>query len=210
MPASAIFVGTRRRRSRRPRRAPSGSTPSGGGGCIRAAASARPTRRPHGCDAAPAARRAAPLRAAPARAIDGVDGLQQLDLLLEGQVKRVAGRVREGAGLGDRADEPRDRAVVAAQLEDLLDDGAMLGLEFARAGRRGRLVGVLLDLHAEPPARIGLRRTAIRGARLRAGRRAPPGRRTRSVTRRRCPRRSRRRGAARGGRAPRPPRRRSA
>ena len=51
--------GTRRRRSRRPRRAPCGSTPSACAGSTRAAASARPTRRRRGCAGAPAARRAA-------------------------------------------------------------------------------------------------------------------------------------------------------
>ena len=51
-------------------------------------------------------------------------------------VGRVAGRVGERAGLGDRADECRDAAVVAAQLEDLLDDGAVLALELADAAVR--------------------------------------------------------------------------
>src|SRR5207245_227540 len=63
--------------------------------------------------------------------LDDVDGLEQLHLLLEGEVGRVARGVRERARLGDRADEGRDAPVVAAQLEDLLDDGAVLGLELA-------------------------------------------------------------------------------
>src|SRR4029079_17595258 len=51
--------------------------------------------------------------------VDDVDGLQQLDLLLVGQIGRVAGGVSERARLGDRADEGRHAAVVAAQLEYL-------------------------------------------------------------------------------------------
>ena len=60
-----------------------------------------------------------------------VDGLEQPHLLLERDVGGVAGRVREGAGLGDRAYEGRDPAVVAAQLQDLLDHRAILTLELA-------------------------------------------------------------------------------
>ena len=64
-----------------------------------------------------------------------VDRLQQLDLLLEGDLRRVAGGVGQRARLGDRADEGRDATVVAAQLEDLLDDRAVLPLELARLRR---------------------------------------------------------------------------
>ena len=46
--------GTPRRPSPRPRRAPCGSSRAGAGGCTRAAASRRRTRRPPGCAAAPA------------------------------------------------------------------------------------------------------------------------------------------------------------
>ena len=51
--------GTPRRRTRRPRRAPCGSTPSGAAGCTPAAASGRPTRRRRGCACESGARRAA-------------------------------------------------------------------------------------------------------------------------------------------------------
>ena len=82
-----------------------------------------------------------PLALQPQRQLEplaDVDRLEQLDLLREGQLGRVAGGVRESAGVDDRADERRDPAVVAAQLEDLLDDGAVLGLELARARLGGR------------------------------------------------------------------------
>ena len=87
-----------------------------------------------------------------------VDGLEHLHLLLEGQVGRVAGRVGQRAGVGDRADEGGDAAVVAAQLEDLLDDGAVLGFERAD-GLAGRLlVGALVGLDEEAAAGVGLGR----------------------------------------------------
>ncbi len=88
--------------------------------------------------------------------LDHVEGLEQLDLLLVAEVGRVAGRVGKGAGLGDGADEGRHTAVVAAQLEDLLDDGAVLALELARLGRRRSLVGALLDVDPQAALRIGL------------------------------------------------------
>ena len=89
-------------------------------------------------------------------ALDHVDRLEQLHLLLEGEVGRVAGGVGERAGLRDRAEEGGDAAVVAAQLEDLLDDGAVLGLELADLHARRLLVRPLLDLDEEAPARVGL------------------------------------------------------
>ena len=86
-----------------------------------------------------------------------VDRLEQLDLLLEREVGRVAGRVGEGAGLGDRAHEGGDAPVVASQLEDLLDDRAILPLELADALVRGLLVRALLDLDEEAPLWIACR-----------------------------------------------------
>ena len=86
--------------------------------------------------------------------------LQQLDLLLVVEVGRVAGGVGERAGLGDAAQERGDAAVVAAQLEDLLDDRAVLALELAGlAVRRAGRVGALLDLDEQAP--VGHR---VRGA----------------------------------------------
>ena len=115
--------------------------------------------------------------------LDDVDRLEQLDLLVEGDVGRVGGGVGERAGLADRADEGRDAAVVAAQLEDLLDGRAVLGLELAGLDARRLLVGPLVDLDAEVALRIGVRRAEL-GA-VEAGEvtaRPPPGMRTRSPT----------------------------
>ena len=112
-------------------------------------------------------------------ALGDVERLQHADLLLEGEVGGVADRVGQGAGLGDRAQERGDAAVVAAQLEDLLDRGAVLALELAGAAVDGHVVGVLGDLDAQAagvsdePAPATPRATpAERTAR------PPPGRRT--------------------------------
>ncbi len=85
-----------------------------------------------------------------------VQRLEQLDLLLEGEVGGVADGVGEGPGLGDRAQERRDSAVVAAQLEDLLDDRAVLALELARPRVGLVRIGPFFDLDAQPALRVGL------------------------------------------------------
>ena len=89
--------------------------------------------------------------------LDDVDGLEQLDALGERHVGRVRARVGERAGLGDRAEELADAVVRLAQIEDLLDDGAVLTLELARLNGRRVLVGLLLDLGAQPAHRVGVR-----------------------------------------------------
>ena len=78
----------------------------------------------------------------------------------------------------------RDAPVVAAQLEDLVDDGAVLALELGGAARRRRHVGPLLDLDPEPPSAsvLGGAGDAAVQAGQRRRRRAPPGSRTRSTT----------------------------
>ncbi len=86
-----------------------------------------------------------------------VERAQQLDLLLVGQLGGVAGRVGQRAGLGDRAQERGDPTVVAAQLEDLLDDRAVLALEVAGLAVDRRLVRALVDLDAQLPFGAGLR-----------------------------------------------------
>ena len=85
-----------------------------------------------------------------------VERLEHLDLLLEGHVGRVADRVGQGAGLDDRAQERRDALVGAAQLEDLLDHGAVLALGHAGAAVDGDVVGVLGHLDAQAAAGVGV------------------------------------------------------
>ena len=87
-----------------------------------------------------------------------VDGFEQLHLLVEGDVGGVAGGVGERTWLAHRADEGRDALVGAAELEDLLDDGAVLDLELARPRRRRGFVLTLLDLDAKPAVRVRLGR----------------------------------------------------
>ena len=88
------------------------------------------------------------------------------------EVGGVAGRVGQRAGLGDRAQERGDAAVVAAQLEDLLDGRAVLALELAGALVGGDLVGALVDLDAQLAAGAGLggadQRAVLAGDRDRA------------------------------------------
>ena len=65
-----------------------------------------------------------------------VDRLQQAQLALVGDVGGEAGGVGQRARLLDRAQEGGDAAVVAAQLEDLLDHGAVFARQLARCARR--------------------------------------------------------------------------
>ena len=103
------------------------------------------------------------------RSLD-VERLEQLELALEGQVGRVPGGVGQGAGLVDGAQE-RGHAGVAAGLEDLLDDGAVLVRQLVRALADLLGVGVLGDLDAERLAgRVG---AAEHGAVQRADGHAP-------------------------------------
>ena len=87
-----------------------------------------------------------------------VERLQQLHLLLVGQVGGVAAGVGQRSGLGDAPDERRHTAVVAAQLEDLLDQGAVLTLQVAGATVDGNVVDALLDLDVQPAVRHRVRR----------------------------------------------------
>ena len=87
-----------------------------------------------------------------------VDGLEQPHFLLEGQVRRVAGGVGERPRLGDRADERSDPAVVAAQLEDLLDHRAVLALELAHPPIGALVVRPLLHLDEQAALRVALSR----------------------------------------------------
>ena len=112
-----------------------------------------------------------------------LDGLEQLNLAREGHVGRIAGRIGERAGLGDRADEGGDTAVVAAQLEDLLDDRAVLGLELADASRTSSGSGRSSTSTRRRPSASLLAAPAMPRCRpLSVTARPPPGRRTRSAT----------------------------
>ena len=84
--------------------------------------------------------------------LDDVHRLEQLDALFEGQVRRVGRGVCKRARLDDRPQELADARVGLSQLQDLLDDRAVLGLELARLDRGGRLVRPLVDLGEQASA----------------------------------------------------------
>ena len=96
--------------------------------------------------------------------LDDVERFEELQLLAEVEVGRIAGGVGQRAGVGDRAHERADPSVVAAQLENLVDDRAVLALELAGERGRGRLVGTRFDVDAEhavrrrPPRAPGMAR----------------------------------------------------
>jgi hypothetical protein len=88
-----------------------------------------------------------------------VERLEHFELLLERDVGRVADRVGQRAGLGDRAQEGGDALVGAAELEDLLDHGAVLALGGAGAAVDGDVVDRLRHLDAQAPCGVGVRGT---------------------------------------------------
>ena len=89
-----------------------------------------------------------------------VDRLQQAQLALVGDVGGEAGGVGQRAGLVDRAQEGGDAAVVAAQLEDLLDHRAVLAAQLTRVLVVGMAVADLLHLDAED---VGVGVVGLRG-----------------------------------------------
>src|SRR5206468_8911446 len=68
--------------------------------------------------------------------LDDVDLREQLDLLRERDVRRVRRGVRERACAADRADEVVDARVRFTDVEDLLDDRAVLALELGSLDTR--------------------------------------------------------------------------
>ena len=60
--------------------------------------------------------------------------------------------------MGDRAHERADPAIVAAQLENLLDHRAIFALEVAGQARRRRDVRALVDFDAQDAVAVGVRR----------------------------------------------------
>jgi hypothetical protein len=85
-----------------------------------------------------------------------VERLEDLDLLLEADVGRVADRVGQRAGLADRAQPGADALVDAAQLEDLLDHGAVLALELTGAAVDRDVVRAFGHLDAEAAGVVGV------------------------------------------------------
>ena len=88
-------------------------------------------------------------------ALHDVQRLEQLNLLGDVQVGRIAGGIGQGAGLGDRTHERADPAVVAADAENLLHHGAIVALELAGEAGRRRLIGPRLDLDPQHAVGVG-------------------------------------------------------
>src|SRR5439155_17726803 len=80
-------------------------------------------------------------------------------------------RIGQRARLRDRSQEGRDAAVVAAQLEDLLDRRAVLALQLARPSVDRYVVRTLVYLYAQLTARSGLGRADQRAVLARDGHR---------------------------------------
>src|SRR5262249_18416288 len=82
-----------------------------------------------------------------------------LDLLVVGDVGRVADGVGQRARLGDAPQKCGDAAVVATQFEDLLDHGAVFTLEVSRAAVDGDVVRLLVTLDVQTAVGQRLSRT---------------------------------------------------
>ena len=134
--------------------------------------------------------------------LDHVDRLEQLDLLLEGRLRRVRDRVGERAGLADRADEGRRCGRRRRAARGSPRPSARYSRSSSRVlTRRRLLVGPLLDLDAQAPLRVGLRGAGEAAVQARQADGAPAARQTHASRRprRRCrPSRTRLRAAARG------------
>ena len=146
---------TPRRRSRRPRRAPSGWIRAACAGSTRAAASGAPDStssriRRRTCNSASRSRRS---RTASSEPLDDVHRLGSSTFCSN---VRSASRRRSGsrpacAGLTHRAHEGRHTLVGTAQLEDLLDDGAVLDFEVVRLHPGGMTSGASRSPPADGP-----------------------------------------------------------
>src|SRR6185436_21055689 len=75
-----------------------------------------------------------------------IQRFEQLEPLREGQIRRVAGGVRQRPRVRDRAKEGADAPVVAAKFEQLLDDGSEFALELTSHGPGRHRIGPLLDV----------------------------------------------------------------
>ena len=81
--------------------------------------------------------------------LDDVERFKELQLLTEAQVGRVARRIGQGARIGDGPHECADPSVVASQLENLVDNRAILTFQLARETGSWRLVGTGLEIHSK-------------------------------------------------------------
>ena len=78
--------------------------------------------------------------------LDDVERFEELQLLAEVQVGRIAGGVGQCARVGDGPHERADPSVVASQLENLVDDRAVLAFQLAGEAGRRRMVGTRFEV----------------------------------------------------------------
>ena len=79
--------------------------------------------------------------------LDDIERFEELQLLAEVQVRRIAGGIGQRAGIGNGPHERADPSIVAAQLENLVDDRAVLAFQLTREVARRRLIrtGFVVD-----------------------------------------------------------------
>src|SRR5207248_6868002 len=70
-------------------------------------------------------------------------------VLFRSSPMRVARRIGQGARIGDGPHECADPSVVASQLENLVDNRAILTFQLARETGSWRLVGTGLEIHSK-------------------------------------------------------------
>jgi hypothetical protein len=89
------------------------------------------------------------------QSLDYIESFEHFDLLGDIEVRRVAGCIRESTHVGDRADESTEATIVAAELEDFLNYGAILALEFMSEHGWRDHVRTLFDIHAQTTVTVG-------------------------------------------------------
>ena len=90
--------------------------------------------------------------------LDDVQRLEELALLREVQIGRVAGRIGQRAGIRDPAHEFANPSVVTTQLEDLVHHRAVFALQLLGQDAGGPLVRPGVNLHAEHAVGVGAAR----------------------------------------------------
>jgi hypothetical protein len=89
--------------------------------------------------------------------LDDAERFEQLQLLIEREIRRVAGGVRKRTGGVDGPHERGDPAIIASQLENFFHHRTVFALELTRSVGGRRRVGPLVDLEAQDAVGAGLR-----------------------------------------------------
>ena len=89
--------------------------------------------------------------------LDDVEGFEQLQLLGEAQVGRVAGGVGQCARVGDGPHERANPSLVSPQLEDLVHDRAVFAFQLAGEAGRRRMVWSGFEVHPKHAVLVSAR-----------------------------------------------------